>query len=59
MKKTVDEVIKNSNIIVIGNKTKEFESILHKINRNKHIVDLVRIYSNPKERNGYYDGICW
>lgn len=59
MKKTLDEVIKASNVIVIGNKTKEFENVVHRINKNKYIVDLVRICSDPNERNGYYDGICW
>jgi GDP-mannose 6-dehydrogenase len=59
MKKTVKEVIKNSNVVVIGNKTKEFENIPQRLFKNKCIVDLVRLNPNIKERNGNYDGICW
>jgi GDP-mannose 6-dehydrogenase len=59
MKKTVNEVLKNSNVVVIGNKTKEFEKIPQRLLKNKYIIDLVRLYPKPKERNGNYNGICW
>jgi len=59
MKKTVHEVLKHSNVVVIGNKSKEFENMPRRVFKNKYIVDLVRLFPDPKERNGNYDGICW
>lgn len=59
MKKSINKVIENSNVVVIGNKSTEFESIPRRLFKSKHVIDLVRLYPEPKERNGNYDGICW
>lgn len=59
MKKTVKEVLKNSDVVVIGNKTKEFENIPKILFKSKYIIDLVRLHKIPNEMKGNYDGICW
>ncbi len=59
MKQTIQEVIDNSQVIVVCNKSKEFEEVITEIENYKFVVDLVRIVSNAEERNGNYEGICW
>ena len=58
MKETLSEVTEESEIIVIGNNSKEFESVLPKLNKNQVVIDLVRIDTNL-EKNYQYEGICW
>lgn len=53
--KNVKHLIEQSEILIISNKEKEFESV--KIPGNKYIVDFVRIKN--LEKHGNYNGICW
>jgi GDP-mannose 6-dehydrogenase len=53
----METVLKQSDIIVIGNGDKEFSSVPDKVTGDKKIVDLVRISERTSE--GKYDGICW
>ena len=56
MRGSVDEVISDSEVIVIGNKADEFRSIETQI--EGHVVlDLVRIFDRTSD--GSYEGICW
>ncbi|HKO62551.1 MAG TPA: UDP-glucose/GDP-mannose dehydrogenase family protein [Pyrinomonadaceae bacterium] len=57
MRASVDEVINDCDVIVIGNKSNEFRSIESRINSNHTIVDLVRIFDRTSD--GSYEGICW
>ncbi|MCH8125702.1 nucleotide sugar dehydrogenase [candidate division KSB1 bacterium] len=59
MKKSVQEVINNSKVIVVGNKSKEYEETVAGINSNTKIIDLIRIFTTLEELNGCYEGICW
>ena len=59
LKKSVQEVIGNSDVIVVGKKSKEFEDVTSVIHKNKIVVDLVRIVRNPVENDECYEGICW
>jgi GDP-mannose 6-dehydrogenase len=55
---TIEEVISESEVIVIGNKSEEFKGVLTKVNSQKIIFDLVRIDPQWKtERN--YMGLFW
>jgi GDP-mannose 6-dehydrogenase len=58
MKQNIEEVISFAEVIVIGNKNKEFVNILPQLKPNQHVVDLVRITENFKVLSSY-DGICW
>jgi GDP-mannose 6-dehydrogenase len=58
LKEDINEVIDNSDVIVIGNNAKEFASILHEIPSDKIIIDLVRVDKNKTSKDNYI-GICW
>lgn len=58
MKASVNEVLKNSEVIVIGNKAAEFESIEENLDPNVILIDLVRLFDHRSSGQGY-EGICW
>jgi len=58
MVKTVDEVLENSDTIVIGNGDSEFESIPGRLRDDQTLVDFVRITPDYEGRNNC-EGICW
>ncbi len=53
-----DELIRESEILVIGNGTREFVDILEKAHVDTPIIDLVRLH-RPMEARKAYAGICW
>lgn len=58
LKEDINEVINSSDVIVIGNNSKEFKEVITKIPETKKIIDLVRI-DPERTSNGNYVGICW
>lgn len=58
MVERMQEVLSFAEVIVIGNGSQEFSSILEQLKPNQVVVDLVRISPNKSEA-GRYDGICW
>ena len=58
MVNSIDELLTNSQTIVIGNKASEFECIFDKLRDDQIIVDLVRIRNEPPSSK-QYTGICW
>lgn len=59
LKESAQEVIDGAELIVVGKRDFEFEDIIAGIDRDKIVVDLVRIMSDPETCNGNYEGICW
>ena len=57
MRSSVDEVVEDSEVIVIGNKADEFRTIEPRINDGRIVLDLVRIFDRTSD--GTYEGICW
>lgn len=53
-----EEVVNNAEVIVIGNKSPEFEVVLNKARPNQTIIDLVRIDKEQVTSENYV-GICW
>jgi GDP-mannose 6-dehydrogenase len=54
----IDEVISESEVIVIGNKAEKFKTVLQNISDSQRVIDLVRIIDDiPQNEN--YDGISW
>jgi len=51
----LNSLVKESEVIIISNKEKEFEAL--KVPEDKLIIDLVRIKNLEKNKN--YTGICW
>lgn len=58
MKSTIEEVIQNSEVIVICHKNQEIKNAIVNLNHNKIIIDLARIIEKPEEKE-FYEGICW
>ncbi|MCK5012812.1 MAG: nucleotide sugar dehydrogenase [Candidatus Omnitrophica bacterium] len=58
MVSSVEEILSNTDTIVIGNNDIEFSDILTKVNDGQVVVDLVRI-DDARSEKGKYDGICW
>ncbi len=59
MRSSVDEVINDSDVLVIGNKAREFCDIEHRLKKGQAVLDLVRLFDKPVGEDGSYQGICW
>jgi GDP-mannose 6-dehydrogenase len=55
---TPEQLLDNSDVLVLGNGTKEFAEILERAEEDIPIVDLVRLHG-PYESRESYEGICW
>jgi len=55
---SMEDVIRGSDIVVIGNKSHEFNETISKIDGDKIIFDLVRI-DRDRKSGGNYIGIAW
>ena len=54
---SIEEVIDNADVLVVGNKADEFKQIETKVRPEMLIVDLVRLFDRTSHDN--YEGICW
>lgn len=55
---SLDEVLADSECVVVGNKDPEFANVLNRLRPDQVLVDLVRIDRNLTS-SGNYEGICW
>ncbi len=58
MVEDIKEILNHSEVIIIGNKDKEFVNILPLLRGDQYIIDLVRISEDVKTK-AHYEGICW
>jgi len=56
---TIDEVIQQSEVIVVGNASPEFAEALTQCRPDQIVIDLVRLPIRGSEVNADYRGICW
>jgi GDP-mannose 6-dehydrogenase len=56
---SIDQVIDQSEVIVIGNPSPEFSDAVTRCRPDQIVVDLVRIPLDFSKVNAQYDGICW
>jgi GDP-mannose 6-dehydrogenase len=56
---SIDDVLKTSEIIVIGNAAAEFKTVLDRLNDRHTLIDLVRITQKVSDLDSRYQGICW
>jgi GDP-mannose 6-dehydrogenase len=56
---SIDDVVDNSDVIVVGNAGAEFGAALTRCREDQTILDLVRIPFNASEVKANYRGICW
>jgi GDP-mannose 6-dehydrogenase len=58
MRDSIDGVLTDSEIIIIGNQAEEFRSVAERLQANQQLVDLVRLFAG-RTSNENYQGICW
>jgi GDP-mannose 6-dehydrogenase len=58
MRDTIDGVLTDSEIIVIGNRAEEFRLVEERLHANQQLIDLVRLFDG-RTSNENYQGICW
>jgi GDP-mannose 6-dehydrogenase len=56
---TVDEVVSNSDVLVVGNKSPEFAEALQRTRADQIVIDLVRVRVDAAHVPADYRGICW
>lgn len=54
----IEEVIKHSDVLVIGNKSIPADEIFSKVNKDQTVIDLVRLEKGRLSEENYV-GICW
>jgi GDP-mannose 6-dehydrogenase len=59
MSESIEEVIEQSDVIVLGNKAEGYTKISEKLREHHKVVDLVRVKDGPYKSNGHYQGIGW
>lgn len=56
---SMEEVMAESEVIVIGNKASEFRQAIHQLRQDQMVIDLVRILEDLNQLDSQYEGICW
>ena len=56
---SIDEVLDNSEVVVVGNGAPEFGEALTRTRPGQVILDLVRVKTERAQIPGDYRGICW
>lgn len=56
---SLEEILVESEVIVIGNKSPEFHQAFQQLHRDQIIIDLVRISQDIEPSPAWYEGICW
>lgn len=58
MRDTIDGVLTDSDIVIIGNQAEEFRSVADRLRMDQQLIDLVRLF-DARPSNENYQGICW
>jgi GDP-mannose 6-dehydrogenase len=56
---SLDEVLEQAEVIVVGNGSPEFAEALKKTRPDQIVIDLFRLKLDPKDIPANYTGICW
>jgi len=59
MTNSIEAILNDSEVIVVGNKAVEFGHILSQVQPQQVVIDLVRITEQVDQLNSLYQGICW
>ena len=59
MRDTVDEVVDECDVLVVGNGAPEFADALRRTRHGQIVIDLVRTSADLSEVQAEYRGICW
>jgi len=58
MRASVNDVLNESDVIVIGNRAVEFRNLPNQLKPDQKLIDLVRLLEDPPQIPNY-EGICW
>jgi GDP-mannose 6-dehydrogenase len=56
---SMEKVLAESEVIVIGNKAPEFRQALQRLRQDQVVIDLVRIVKDMDQLDARYEGIAW
>jgi GDP-mannose 6-dehydrogenase len=56
---SIDELIDQSDVIVVGNQSPEFVDALSKVRDDQIVIDLVRLPLTDANKPAGYRGLCW
>ena len=59
MTEDLNAIVSHSEILIIGNGSPEFETVLNKDFEGKIVYDLIRISKDIQNISTSYEGICW
>ncbi len=59
LRNTIQEVVDASELIIVANRSEEFQCVANLIRPNQQVLDLVRFSGNKGIMKGAYEGICW
>jgi len=59
MCQSMEKVLAESEVIIIGNKAPEFRQAFQKTRQDQVVIDLVRIMKDTQQMDTRYEGICW
>ena len=57
MRSSVDAVLADADVVIIGNRADEFRSVAEGLRADQQLIDLVRLFDRASNEN--YHGICW
>jgi GDP-mannose 6-dehydrogenase len=58
MRDSIDAVLNESQVIVIGNQAEEFRSVAERLRKDQQLIDLVHLFDGRTSSENY-QGICW
>ena len=58
MRDSVDGVLNDSDVIIIGNQASEFRSVAERLRDDQQLIDLVHLFDGRTSSENY-QGICW
>jgi DNA-binding NarL/FixJ family response regulator len=60
MRSSVEELVRDSDVVIVSNASEGFREVLAETSRpDLIIIDLVRVIEKTGALNGNYHGICW
>jgi GDP-mannose 6-dehydrogenase len=58
MRPTIEEVVSGAQVLIIGNRSKEFATVERDLRKDHIVIDLVRLIEGRSSDTKYH-GICW
>lgn len=59
MRPTIEEVVDQSDVVVLANGSSAFKQVPDIIRDDQVLIDLVGMAKGEESRRGNYEGICW